>query len=69
MPSPSGFREAESERGHKALSRACPASGSNPDTPTKKEDCLPGRSSFLLYFENPRPLDARKSAVIVPLTI
>ncbi len=40
------------------LVRVQEASGSNPDTPTKNEDCPFGRSSFFIVEigTNPRPL-------------
>ena len=48
MPSPNGFREAESKWGHIASSSASTASGSNPDTPTKKKESV--NIGFLLFY-------------------
>ena len=44
------------------LVRVQEASGSNPDTPTKKEDCLFGQSSFLLVSVFER-LNATRTSV------
>ena len=57
MPSPSGFREAESEWGHIAACNAahmrCITSGSNPDTPTKKTESTFVVSVFLIAVREP----------------
>ncbi len=58
MSSLRGSCEARSEWGHNASSRACPASGSNPDTPTKIKGLLRQPFYFGLRsgFERPTPV-------------
>lgn len=57
MPSPSGFREAESEWGHIAACNAahmrCITSGSNPDTPTINPATAFAVAGFILFKQSP----------------